>query len=286
LVAIELEASVIKIASMVGAPDLQTRTLGPYQGDFDEAFKKLSDLGYDGVEIMTRSPYQINGRNLRQLLRKYQLHLTGLCTGHIFGEEKLGLLQPDLTINPAAMERLKEFVDFAAEFLEPDAMVNIGRARGVGDPTRMPETLELARDAFRSLADYAAPRRVRLILEPVSSKEVNFLHSTQDGIQMARMVDRPNFGLMLDTYHMAREDANMYKSFYEAPQYVWHIHFSDVNRRWPGNAFIDYEKVVRVLNDLSYDGYVSTEIQPWPDPDSAARLSIEHLRQFIPAAVH
>jgi sugar phosphate isomerase/epimerase len=82
---------------------------------------------------------------------------------------------------------------------------------------------------------------------------------------------------------MAREDADMHSSFFEAQPYAWHVHFADSNRRWPGNGFTDYGKLVRVLNEAGYNGYVSTEIQPWPDPDSAARLSIEHLRQFIPA---
>jgi hypothetical protein len=45
----------IKIASMVGAPDLETDTLAPFSDDFSFAFSRLSRLGYDGVEIMTKA---------------------------------------------------------------------------------------------------------------------------------------------------------------------------------------------------------------------------------------
>ena len=272
----------IRIASMVGAPDLETPTLAPYSGDLEAAFCKLASLGYDGIELMTKQPTKLDGQQLRQSLARYGLSLAGLCTGHIFGEDRLGLVQPDLTINRMAVERLQEFIDFAAAHLDPGAMVNIGRSRGVGDPTDMPGTLATACGAIRELADYALPKGVRLILEPISRKEVNFIHSTQDGLALVQLVNRPNFGLMLDTYHMRLEDRDFFASFYEAAPYIWHVHFSDSNRRYPGSADIDYAKVVRVLEEIHYDGFVATEIQPWPDPDQAAQRSIVYLRQFIP----
>jgi sugar phosphate isomerase/epimerase len=269
---------------MVGAPDLETPTLAPYSGDLAGAFSKLANRGFDGVELMTTRPSHLDGPHMRHLLQEYNLHLTGLCTGHIFGEDRLGLVQPDLTINREAVERLKEFVDFAAAYLEPGSMVNIGRSRGVGDPDRLDGTYAAASEALQELSDYARPKNVRLILEPITKNEVNYIHSTQDGLRLARLVNRPNFGLMVDTYHMFREDADMLLSFFEAAPYIWHIHFSDSNRRYPGSGEINYGKVVRVLNEIGYSGYVSLEIQPWPDPDASARCSIENLRQWIPAS--
>jgi sugar phosphate isomerase/epimerase len=274
---------VIKIASMVGAPDLETPTLAPYSGDLATAFKKLAALGFEGVELMTKRPALLDGPGLVALLAEYRLQLTGLCSGHIFGEDRLGLVTPDLSINSVALERLKEFVDFAAAYLPSGKMVNIGRSRGVGDPSNPAGTMKTAAQAIRELADYAQPKGVRLILEPVSKKEVNFIHSTQDGLRLVEMVDRPNFGLMVDTYHMYHEDQDLLQSFYEAAPFIWHVHFSDSNRRYPGSGEIDYEKVIQVLEAIGYDGFVSLEIQAWPDPDESARRSIEYLRRYIPA---
>lgn len=272
----------IKIGSMVGAPDLGTPTLAPYSGDLETAFQKLARLGFEGVELMTRQPSRLDGDRLCDLLAASGLQMTGLCSGHIFGEEKLGLVTPDLCINREAVERLKEFIDFAAKYIGAGGMVNIGRSRGVGDPADMAGTMETAAQAIWELADYALPGGIRLILEPVTRREVNFIHSTQDGLALAKMVDRPNFGLMVDTYHMYLEDEDMFRSFVEGAPLIWHIHFSDSNRCYPGSGEIDYEKVVQVLESTGYDGFVSLEIRPWPDPDESARRSIETLRRYIP----
>jgi sugar phosphate isomerase/epimerase len=275
---------VIKIASMVGAPDLQSPTLAPYSGDLESAFQNLSAMGYDGIELMLLKPAQMDGVLLRQLLDQNHLHLVALCTGHVFGDEKLGLVRPDLQIDPDAMQRAKEFVNFAGTYFEPGTMINFGRFRGLADPSRPEESIEVYTTAFQQIADYAASTQVRLILEPVSKSEVNFLHSSQDGLQMVRMVDRPNFGVMLDTYHMQREDKDILESLHEAGPLCWHMHFSDSNRCYPGSADIPFDRVVETLNRIGYEGYVGTEIKNWPDSETAARNSITYLRRWIPVS--
>jgi 5-keto-L-gluconate epimerase len=268
----------IKIASMVGAPDLETPTLAPYQGDLGQAFSKLSALGYDAIELMTKQPAALDFQALRQLLAENRLALTGLCTGHIFGEDHLGLVTPEVQIDPLAVARLKEFIDLAARFGE-GTLVNIGRARGLGNPQRLEDTLHAATETLQDLSDYARPRQVRIILEPVNRKEARYIHSTQDGLDLVRRVNRPNFGLMLDTYHMYLEDIDLIASLYEAASCCWHLHISDSNRCYPGSGKIRFDQVLAALDNLHYTGFVGTEIQPWPDPDSAARLSIEYLRK-------
>ena len=144
------------------------------------------------------------------------------------------------------------------------------------------DSIRGAVESFQRLSDYAAPREVRFTLEPVNHYEVNWIVSTQDGIRLADDIGRPNFGLMLDTYHMNIEDVNIYASFRQARRYCWHVHVSDNNRKWPGNAHIDFHSVVVTLEDLGYTGYLSAEIFPWPDPETAGRETIHHMRRWVP----
>ena len=272
----------IRIASMVGAPDLETPTLAPYGGDLQMAFAKLAALGYHGVELMTKNPARLKGEKIRRWLDEHDLRMVGLCSGHVFGEDGVGLLRPDLTINNAAAARLRDFIDFAATYFGPGTLVNIGRSRGVGDPSRPEETMQTAAGALRELAEYARPRGIGLVLEPIRRQEVNFIHSTQEGLALARRVNHPNFGLMTDTYHMHFEDADVCASLREAVPLIWHVHFSDSNRCWPGSGDIDYAAVVRTLRDINYSGFVSMEIMVWPGADEAASSAIEHIRRFLP----
>jgi sugar phosphate isomerase/epimerase len=272
----------IKIAAMIGAPDLEEETLAVYSGDLATAFSKVAELGYDGVELMTKDPTQLDGVKVRRWLEKNHLELAGLCTGHVYGEDGLGLVGPDLEICRQAMACLKVFVDFAAAYFGEGTLVNIGRSRGPGYPHDAVNTLARMAEAFQELADYALPLGVRLVLEPINVHQADYIHTSQDGLTMVKRVARPNFGLMLDVYHMNIEDVNIYDSFREAGEFCWFVHFADNNRKWPGSAHLDFEQIVNILNEIGYEGYVSMEILPWPDPDTAARSAIQSLRRYIP----
>jgi sugar phosphate isomerase/epimerase len=272
----------IRIASMVGTPDLEAPTLAPYSGNLPISFAKIAKLGYDGVEFMTKNPRKLDGGTIRRLLDQFNLTLSQVCTGHVWGEDKLGLVDQKAELSPAGMARMKEIVDFTAACFEPGIPVNIGRSRGPGDPAQSEKSLAAYEAAFRELADYALPKKVRLTLEPITATVAPFIITTQDGIEMCRRVNRPNFGLMLDVYHMNIEDVDIYQSFREAKDYCWHIHVCDNNRKWPGSAHLDFEKIISTLNEIGYDAFVGTEMLPWPDPDTSARSAIEFLRRFIP----
>lgn len=272
----------IKISSMVGTPDLEKPTLAPYQGDVASAFAKLAALGYDGVELMIKNPSRLNGDDIRRRLKENNLELAQICTGHVYGEDKLGLVSEEATISSEGMKRLKELVDFAATFFAPGLPINIGRSRGPGNPDQPEKSLKAYEEAFQELAGYALPKRIRLTLEPITATIANFIHTTQEGLEMCRRVNRPNFGLMLDVYHMNIEDVDIYQSFREAKDYCWLIHFCDNNRKWPGSAHLDFAKIISTLREIGYDGFVSLEMLPWPDPDTSARAAIQYLRSFIP----
>lgn len=273
----------IKIAAMIGTPDLQAETLAVYSGDLEAAFRKVADLGYDGVEFMLKNPAGLDGEWIRRRLDEHGLKLAAVCSGHIYGEDGLGLVAPDEAVCRRAMARMQAIVDFVAAHFESGTMVTIGRSRGPGYPGEAARTLERMSAAFRDLADYARPRGVRVVLEPINVHQANFIHTTQEGIEMVRRVGRPNFGLMVDVYHMNIEDVDIYASLREADGLIWFVHFADNNRHWPGSAHLDFAQIVAVLDEIGYDGYVSMEILPWPDPDTAARSTIQSLRRFIPA---
>jgi len=272
----------IKISAMIGAPDLEKDTLAVYSGDLNRAFSKIAAHGYEGVELMTKNPKQLDGEKIKGWLGENNLILTGLCTGHVYGEDELGLVGPDKEICNKALTRFKEFIDFAGDYLGKGTMVNIGRVRGMGYAEDRKRTLDEMEKVFRELADYAYPKGIRLVIEPINAKETNYINTTQDGIQIVERVRRDNFGLMLDVYHMNIEDDDIFESIRHAGDKCWFVHFTDDNRKYPGNAHLDFEKIIQTLHEINYDGFVSMEIMPWPDPDTAARESIEYLRKYIP----
>ena len=82
---------------------------------------------------------------------------------------------------------------------------------------------------------------------------------------------------MLDLFHMNIEEPSIEDGLRRAEDKLWHVHIADSNRHYPGSGHLDFVSIFEVLRDLDYKGYLSGEMLPIPDPDTAARKTVEFL---------
>jgi 5-keto-L-gluconate epimerase len=268
----------MKLGLMIGTPDLRQPWCTVLDGsDLKANILQAAEWGYDGIELALRDPDLLDPVSIKKWCQQAGLEMIGLCTGEIYGSDGLGLIDPEPDIMQSAFERMQRVVNLAGEF-GMGTMVNIGRVRG-----KLSQAMDYQKavEVLQRLSDHARGKSVHIVLEPVNHYEVNFIHSTQDGIQIAKDVDRPNFGLMLDTYHMNIEDQDFHASLKQARDYCWHIHVSDNNRKWPGNAHIEFASIVATLASLGYEGYLSAEILPWPDRLTAGVETFRHMKKCL-----
>jgi len=272
--------STIKIAYMVATPDLRDEeTVTAYQGDIKTAFRKLRDLGYDGAELMVGNPDQFDHSEIEQWSKEYFIEIPALCTGEVYGQDRLSFMDPDKLVRRKAIQRTKSIVDFASVL---GAQVNIGRLRGRFYP-EIPrkKSLGFMYAAFEKVTDYAAEKGVTLTLEPIAQIYCNNINSTQEGIDIVRKVGRKHFRLMVDIFHMNLEDKSTKRSFREANPYLSHIHICDSNRLAPGRGNFDFGMIIEMIKGIGYSGYISAEIFQFPNQDIALEETIKILKPLV-----
>ena len=269
----------MKLSLVVSLPDVAYGPLALLSGAFEEKLRKAAGLGYEGVELMLRAPAQLDAAAIAEALRRHNLAVPQVVTGELFGADGLGLVTSDEALAARSMQRGKEVVDFAARF---GALVNVGRFRGRLDWVKgQADPWRFAVGVFRRFCQYAAGKGVRIVLEPANRYEVDFIHNAQDGLRFIEDVGAPNLGLMLDVFHMNIEDASIEGSFRQAAPYVWHVHLADSNRQAPGQGHLDFASILRTLREIGYAGWVSAEVLPLPDPDTAAERTARHILPLL-----
>jgi sugar phosphate isomerase/epimerase len=55
------------------------------------------------------------------------------------------------------------------------------------------------------------------------------------------------------------EEDSMEAAIMESRDLLRHIHLADNNRKMPGDAHINFESIIRPLNAIEYDKYISFE---------------------------
>ncbi len=252
-----------------------------FRDRLEVSIKKAHDLGYDAIELALADAAQADAGRIRSLLEQYGMDLAAISTGRVFAEAKVWMTHPDDAIRRRAVAIVKGLVGLAAPY---KSRVNLGRARGYiheGETRAVAEGRFLA--CIRECADYAAPLGVDILLEPVNRYEINFINSVfPDATDLMSAINRPNVKIMPDVFHMNIEDASIHGSFERAGRLVGYVHFADSNRWAPGQGHLDFPAILATLGRIGYDGYVTVEILPYPDPDTAAKQAIAYLRTLIP----
>ena len=247
-----------------------------HDADLLGAFRRAAALGYDGVELAVRDPAGLDPAALRQAAADAGLVIPAIGTGQAFVEEGLSLTDPDDQIRRAAVERLKQQLDFAAEL---DALVIIGliRGRGTDNPVRDQELLETT---LGEVCEAARQRGVTLVIEPINHYETRLINTLAEGMELIKKLGSADLRLLADTFHMNIEEPSIPGGIVNASPYLGHVHWADSNRRYPGAGHLPFADVHAVLEAIGYHGFVSMEMLPWPDPERAAAAAMQTVNQI------
>ncbi|MGE5551848.1 MAG: 5-keto-L-gluconate epimerase [Bacteroidota bacterium] len=246
-----------------------------YREPFVKSFAKAAALGFRGVEVAIRDPKMVSAGELLHLAEEYQLKICALGTGQAYGTDGLSFTHPDQSVRRKALDRIKDHLALAAEL---DALVIIGLIRGKRPPEEPVLAIEgRMLEGLKACADEAVRQGADLVIEPINRYETNLLNTVGEALKILDELAVPRVGVLLDTFHMNIEERSITESIRKAGSRIKHVHVADSNRWAPGFGHLDFGAILAELRAVGYDGFLSAEILPYPDPDSAARKMVETL---------
>ncbi len=254
------------------------------RGGWESAVTHLAELGFDGVELAIRDPAAVDAGRVDAIVRAAGVTVPAIGTGQAFLRDGLSLSSIDPAVRQAATARLISHVRLAAR-LRSLVIVGLIRGRADGSP---PATAGRFLEGMKPVLDAAAAAGVRLVIEPVNRYETDFLVTVDDTLSLIAASGAPHLGVLADTFHMNIEETTIEGALEAAAARgrLWHVHVADSNRWAPGFGQLDFLRIVATLERLGYDGFLSGEILPKPDPDAAARRTLETLRPLVSREPH
>jgi sugar phosphate isomerase/epimerase len=249
-----------------------------FKGGLETNLAQIAALGYDGVELAIRDPNLVNLDELASITHKNNLGVPAIGTGQAWGEERLSFTDPDPSIRQRAIERIKSHIPVAARF---NAVIIIGLIRGLVKPgVSQGQAEEWQCEALQECCQAAEPFGVRLALEPINRYETSLVNNSIQGMKLIQDVGAPNFGLLLDTFHMNIEEARIEDSIRNCAERIFHFHVADSNRWYPGAGHFDFRSILIALKNIRYKGWISGEFLPLPDAVTAAQKNIEYFHSI------
>ncbi len=231
-----------------------------------------AQLGFDAVEIFPPSASAIPQVELRELLQTHGLQVAAIGTGGGWVVNKWTLTHPEAAVRVQARAFIREIIEVAAAFNAP-AIIGSMQGRVEVGVEREQATAWIA-EALHELGQYAASLGQVLLFEPLNRYETNLFNRVADVTEFLAASGIASVKILADLFHMNIEEASIAGALEAAGDFIGHIHFADSNRRAIGMGHTEVEHVVSALRRIGFQGYLSGELLPLPDSQTAARQTL------------
>ncbi len=255
-------------------------------------WEKLCDfaaaIGYQGIEV---APFTLADRvesiteqqraALRESAESRGLEIIGL---HwlLMKPPGLYITHPDAGIRGETARYLGELVGLCADLGGKVMVIGSPRQRNLLPGVKRDRAMGYAAEVFAPCLRFAQKRGVTLAIEPLSTRETDFLTCASDAVELIERIGHPNFRLQLDVKAMSYEYKPIPQVIRESAKHLAHFHANDPNLLGPGMGEIAYEPIIAALRAAGYDGWLSVEAFDMDfGAERIAKASLEYLQKAI-----
>jgi D-psicose/D-tagatose/L-ribulose 3-epimerase len=242
-------------------------------------FEEIRKTGYDGVEIPIFEGDPEHFRKVGQVAKDAGLRVTAVT---VLPDEQTSAISPDPAVRANAAKRLVWALDcldaaggelLCGPFYQPLGVFT-------GEPATAEERAGIV-EVHTQAADYAAKLGLKLAVEPLNRFECHALNTVEDSAAVVRQVDRPNYGLLYDTFHQNIEEKDPVGVILPNLAEISHVHVSENDRGTPGKGHVPWEATFRAFKKGGYQGFYTIEAFGRALPALAAATRV--WRDFFPA---
>jgi D-psicose/D-tagatose/L-ribulose 3-epimerase len=232
--------------------------VSPFSNDTLDLIDKVAKIGFDLIEICVEDPATINANAIR---KRADAAGVGATVCGAFGPDR-DMSADDPGVRRNAVGYVRQCAEIA-QGLGADIVVGpmysaVGRTR-MAEPDERKAQRALATESIRMAADDAARYGVRLALEPLNRFETDMINTVEQGVALVEQIDRPNVGLLIDTFHMNVEEKNLPAAIRRAGRHIFEFHACSSDRGTPGEDHLDWPGIVKALRDVQFPGPVVIE---------------------------
>lgn len=265
----------------------------PFRDSSLKVLDRFRALGYDLIEICIEDPANLTPAAVRARLQDLDMSVS---VGGVFTEAR-DMSSEDEGVRKNARAYLLECVSFAdavgARVVSGPMYAAVGKAARMTPEARAAQRAR-AVDGLRPVAEVAAGLDISLSIEPLNRFETDLVNTVEQGLEFCDLLDSPNVGLTLDTFHMNIEEPDLPRAIRAAGNRLLSFQASENDRGTPGSGHIDWVGVFRALVAVDYRGPVIVESFDYESPEIAQAVSLwrpaapsmEHLARHASVFVH
>jgi D-psicose/D-tagatose/L-ribulose 3-epimerase len=274
----------------------------PFGREHFAAFPRMKRAGCDFVELLVPEPGELDLAETRAALSDHGLGVVLAARVNLTRD----LASADPTAAKAGVAYLESCVATAATLgakivggpLYGAPLVFAGRAPQPVSETERNRRIDQVVAGLKTAGRRAADAGVTFGIEPLNRFETDIANTTDHALALAAAVDLPAVGVMLDTFHMNMEDADLSAAIRRAGARLVHFQANENHRGFVGTGHIDWGAVAKALRAIDYCGPITLEpfrrddqrpgvpLAQWRAPHKTEDAELAASIAYLDAALH
>ena len=248
----------------------------------------IAETGYTGIEL---APFTLASRisgvsaqRRRELRSQAEDHGLTICGLHwlLAKTEGFHLTTNDASVRRATTGYLIELGQACADLGGTVMVFGSPAQRNLQPGVSRAQAYENAAEVFRNALPVFADRGVKIVMEPLTPRETDFVNTCAEAAELIQQVGHPNFVLHQDVKAMLSESTPIPELIARYAGITEHFHVNDDNLLGPGMGRTDYHPIVKALLETGYSGWVSVEVFDYkPGAEYIAQTSIDYMRTIL-----
>ncbi len=248
-----------------------------WKGDYKKFAKKVSDIGFDILEISAGNLLDMTDNEIDEL-KSLTKDLGIEITSNIGPAKKYDVASADKNTREAGIKFLSDIMK-KMDRLDSRSIAGVMYTYWPNDFSDLDKEAIWARgvESVKRLGNVAENLGIEFCLEVVNRFETHILNTAEEGVQYCKDVDCKSVKLLLDTFHMNIEEDNLYDAIITAGDYLGHLHVGEGNRKLPGQGSLPWNEIGKALNKIGYKkgvvmepfvtmgGQIGSDIKVWRD---------------------
>jgi sugar phosphate isomerase/epimerase len=191
--------------------------------------------------------------------------ISGTAVGNNFAQAKGPALDKEIA-------GVKTWIDRAAIMGAPHIRVFAGASKGISDA----EARKLCIESLEECSDYAGTKGVFLGLE----NHGGIVAEASGLLEIISAVKSKWLGINLDSGNFHSEDP--YAELAQCAPYAVNVQIKvEISRKGQKAEASDYVKLVKILRDANYQGWVALEYEAKEDPYTAVPVALQKLKELM-----
>lgn len=243
----------------------------------------LADFGFTAIEIAPSRIWDnfeaVSSQDRKKYLNLVESYGLKICSMHslFFTARNMALFgTKEEQKNLQSYFRL--LIQLAQDMQVPRMIFGSPSVRKRGD-IGIRESMHIAAESLAPVSEYAFQCGTKILIEPLSSQETDFISSHKEGKELVQCVGSRGFGLHLDAKAICSEGTPVDGIIEDCKDSIEHFHVNEKGLGSFKEAGLPHTGLAGALRKSDYKGFVSIEMKQLDNYEEEIRYALDFVRR-------